>query len=286
MLTLLRSLACLAFLLSAGLAHAVDIDLKNADGTTKSRLTGTGADGAADVSQKTCTSGESACEGTSAAAAASYVMVRGALPKATVAVAAETTNTTSATFTLPAGSKTPVVVSTAAGAQAHVFNIFGAGDSTAANGEWLCTVNISVSTKDVKTCNGGHQITRDFPYYYYVSSGATGSPTSSLTFYNGLTSPGAPSFADSGLKVADALIKTGAGFLQCIWIAQHDASPTAGTISINDATSAGTGTVIWEWVLTTAVFSPFQICPQRPFSTGLYFDFTTTGDVNASASYR
>lgn len=95
-----------------------------------------------------------------------------------------------------------------------------------------------------------------------------------------------PQFSTSGIKVADALVKTGAGFLQCIIIAQADAAPTAGTISVNDAVSAGTGTAIFTWNLTTAVFNPIQICPQTPFTTGLYIDFTTVGDVNVSVSYR
>jgi hypothetical protein len=93
-------------------------------------------------------------------------------------------------------------------------------------------------------------------------------------------------FPSSGLKVSDALVKTGAGILQCIIISENDAAPTAGTIDILDATSAGTGTKLFSWTLTTAVFSPLQICPQTTFSTGLYIDFTTTGDVNVSVSYR
>lgn len=141
----------------------------------------------------TCISGESACEGTNATAAASYIMVRGALPKETIVVAAETTNTTSATFTLPAGAKTPVVIATAAGAQGHVFTIYGAGDSTAANGISLCVITISVSTKDVKSCDSGLQITRDFPYYYYISTGASGSPSSRLAIYSGLVASGSSS---------------------------------------------------------------------------------------------
>lgn len=66
MLTLMQRIgvACLALLLCASVAHAVDLDVLNANGT-KSRVTGTGADGAADVSLKTCISGESACIGTS-----------------------------------------------------------------------------------------------------------------------------------------------------------------------------------------------------------------------------
>ncbi len=93
-------------------------------------------------------------------------------------------------------------------------------------------------------------------------------------------------YLDSGLKVTDALVLTGAGYLECIWVSMADAAPTAGTISVNDAVSAGTGTPIFTWVTTTAVFTPFQICPHRVLTTGLYIDFTTTADVNVSTSYR
>ena len=95
-----------------------------------------------------------------------------------------------------------------------------------------------------------------------------------------------PIFATSGLKTADALIKTGAGFLQCIIISENDPAPTAGTIDILDATSAGQTPKLFSWTLTTSVFTPLQICPQIPFSTGLYIDFTTTNDVNVNVSYR
>jgi hypothetical protein len=93
-------------------------------------------------------------------------------------------------------------------------------------------------------------------------------------------------YTSSGVKVADALIKSGAGFVHSITISQADAAPTAGTIQIRDATAAGAGTVLFEWNLTTAVFNPFTIILDVAFSTGLYFDFTTTADVNVVGSYR
>lgn len=86
--------------------------------------------------------------------------------------------------------------------------------------------------------------------------------------------------------VADALIKTGAGFVHSITISQADAAPTAGTIQIRDGVSSGNGTVMFEWNLTTAVFTPFTIILDATFATGLYIDFTTTGDVNVQGSYR
>jgi hypothetical protein len=95
-----------------------------------------------------------------------------------------------------------------------------------------------------------------------------------------------PRFSYFAPVVADALIKTGAGFVHTITISQQDAAPTAGTIQIRDAVAAGAGTIIFEWVLTTAVFMPFTITLDATFNTGLYVDFTTTGDVNVQGSYR
>lgn len=93
-------------------------------------------------------------------------------------------------------------------------------------------------------------------------------------------------FTNSGIKVADALIKTGAGFVHTVTFAPQDAVPTAGTISILDSVAAGAGTAIFTWVLPATIFNPFTLILDVTFTTGLYFDFTTTGDVNVNASYR
>ena len=94
-------------------------------------------------------------------------------------------------------------------------------------------------------------------------------------------------YISSGIKTADALIKTGSGFLHSVTISQGDAAPTAGTISILDSTSAGAGTPIFTWVIpgTTAII-PVTLTFDVNFSTGLYIDFTTTADVNVIVSYR
>jgi len=89
-----------------------------------------------------------------------------------------------------------------------------------------------------------------------------------------------------GPVVSDTAIKSGAGFVHTITISQADAAPTAGTIQVRDSTSAGAGTVMFEWNLTTAVFVPFTITLDCSFGVGLYIDFTTTGDVNVQGSYR
>ncbi len=84
---------------------------------------------------------------------------------------------------------------------------------------------------------------------------------------------------------ADALIKTGVGLLHSITFSCNDAAPTAGTIDVYDNTT-NSGSKIFSWTLTTAVFSPVTIILDVAFTTGLYIDFTTTADVNAVVSYR
>ena len=187
MRTLIQRLgvACLALLLSAGLAHAVDIDLRNADGT-KNPLTDSGTAGAADVSLKTCVSGESACIVTSPS---SYLMVAPAVPRVTVPVTAVTTNTTSATFTLPSGAKTLTGKVEGTGAVTQTQTLFCAYDSTAANGVSLATVTLSGTTKDVK--NGSVQVTTDCPFYYVTTTNTTGTGAAGeLTIENGLVASG------------------------------------------------------------------------------------------------
>jgi hypothetical protein len=85
--------------------------------------------------------------------------------------------------------------------------------------------------------------------------------------------------------VADTQVKASPGFLHCIWITQNDAAPTAGTIIIYDNT-AESGTQVFNWTLTTAVFNPIVLCPDIVMATGIYIGFTTTADVNVSVSYR
>jgi hypothetical protein len=84
---------------------------------------------------------------------------------------------------------------------------------------------------------------------------------------------------------ADTLVKTGAGFLHTITVAQTDAAPTAGTIVLYDNT-AESGTIIQTISFTTTVFNPFTLIYDGTFSTGLYVGFTTTADVNVTLSYR
>ncbi len=92
-------------------------------------------------------------------------------------------------------------------------------------------------------------------------------------------------FTGSGAVLTDTTVKSGAGFLHSLTIAPNDAAPTAGTIDVYDNT-AGSGTKLFTWTFTTAVFTPFTVTLDVSFGTGLYIDFTTTADVAVFASYR
>jgi len=89
----------------------------------------------------------------------------------------------------------------------------------------------------------------------------------------------------SGSLVSDTLVFTGKGQLHTVTFSQNDAAPTAGTIDIRDGVAAGGGTLIFSWTLTTAVFMPFTLFFDVPFTNGLFVDFTTTGDVNVVCTY-
>jgi hypothetical protein len=84
---------------------------------------------------------------------------------------------------------------------------------------------------------------------------------------------------------ADALVKSGAGFLHTLTFAQIDAAPTAGTIIVYDSLTE-TGTIIFSSTWTTAVFYPTTVTIDASFATGLYIGFTTTADIGVTASYR
>ena len=92
-------------------------------------------------------------------------------------------------------------------------------------------------------------------------------------------------FAYSVPIVASAAIKSAPGFLHQLIFSCNDAAPTAGTIDVYDNTSA-TGNKIFSWAVTTTPFVPFSLTFDVSFAVGLYVAFTTTADVNVSASYR
>lgn len=79
----------------------------------------------------------------------------------------------------------------------------------------------------------------------------------------------------SGLKTADAAIKTAPG--KVYWLTISDASASA--IQLNDSTD-DTGTDLWGLILTTNVFHHFNFDPPIEFATGIWLDVSTgTPDV-------
>ncbi len=92
-------------------------------------------------------------------------------------------------------------------------------------------------------------------------------------------------FMSSAVLVADGLVRTGPAILHTVTISQQDAAPTAGTIDVRDGVAAAGGTLLFQWVLTTAVFVPFTVVLDVKCTNGIYVDFTTTGDVNVVCSY-
>lgn len=92
-------------------------------------------------------------------------------------------------------------------------------------------------------------------------------------------------FISSGSKTADALVKSGSGFVHTLTFSCNDAAPTAGSIIVYDNT-AESGTILYSETFTTTVFRGYTVTLDVEFSTGLYIGFTTTADVNCVASYR
>ena len=76
--------------------------------------------------------------------------------------------------------------------------------------------------------------------------------------------------SNSGVKSADALIKTGAG--DVYWITVSDTAALA--IELNDSTN-NSGTDRWGVNLPAAAYAHFIFDPAIKFSTGIYLDVST-----------
>lgn len=92
-------------------------------------------------------------------------------------------------------------------------------------------------------------------------------------------------FSGSGAVTSDLAVSSVAGFIHTVTIAETDAAPTAGTIDIYDNTT-NSGTKLFTWTLTTAVFIPFTVTLDVSVANGIYVDFTTTADVAVFISFR
>lgn len=92
-------------------------------------------------------------------------------------------------------------------------------------------------------------------------------------------------FSYSAVAVADVQVKGSAGFLHTVTISNNDAAPTAGTLIIYDNT-AESGTQVFNHTFSITQVVPFTVILDYTMATGIYFGFTTTGDVNVSCSFR
>lgn len=92
----------------------------------------------------------------------------------------------------------------------------------------------------------------------------------------------------TAMIAADQLYKSAPGYVRGIECYGTDAAATAGTITLLDSTTAGTGNVLWSRTILAADYSIAGIKSdlQTPFAVGLYLDFTTTTDVSCIVRYR
>lgn len=86
------------------------------------------------------------------------------------------------------------------------------------------------------------------------------------------------------LCTSDTTVKTGVGAVHTLTFSCNDAAPTAGTIDVYDGTSSS-GTKIYTETFTTTPFRAYSVLLDAAFAAGLFVDFTTTADVNCTATY-
>lgn len=92
-------------------------------------------------------------------------------------------------------------------------------------------------------------------------------------------------FSYSTGATIDTVVKASAGFLHSVTCGS-DTAATAGTLAIRDATSAGTGTIVFTWTFSATEIQPQTLIFDAVMATGIVLDFTTTADVTCTASYR
>jgi hypothetical protein len=84
---------------------------------------------------------------------------------------------------------------------------------------------------------------------------------------------------------ADALVKSGETIVHSITFSPTDAAVTAGSISLLDSTSYGSGTTT-TYYFTAAYHEANTIILDAIYPNGLYVDFDTTADVNVNITYK
>jgi hypothetical protein len=85
---------------------------------------------------------------------------------------------------------------------------------------------------------------------------------------------------------ADIVVKASAGFVHSIQCWPEDSAATAGSVALRDATSAGSGTIVWGDNFAAAEHTPSGGILDYVMATGIVIDFTTTDDVFCTVSYR
>lgn len=213
------------------------------------------------------------------------VMTSGGKVRTFTLMTGVTTSTTSATQIVHSGGKTPKASLTGTGALTGTVTFYGDMENTTTNGEPICSLILDVTTKSTKSCN---QFVKDWPYYHAVTSNIGGTSATVVAQIDvGAVGVRTDQWTSSGVKTSDALIKTGYGEVQCLIFSSNDGTPVSGTFSLLDSTSAGAGTALLpKQFWSTSAFVSYQLCPFTSFTTGLFFDFTTTSDVEVTASYR
>lgn len=84
----------------------------------------------------------------------------------------------------------------------------------------------------------------------------------------------------------DVVVKASAGFVHTVSCWGEDAAATAGRVRLLDSTSAGAGTAVWGEEFAAAARDPINVILDVAMPTGIVLDFTTTGDVACTVSYR
>lgn len=94
-----------------------------------------------------------------------------------------------------------------------------------------------------------------------------------------------PIGASDAMFAADQLVKTGSGYVKDLICFKADAA-TAGTISVRDATVAGTGAILGTLPIAAQAYTDGVVLPlSTSFSVGLFADFTNA-NTSCYARFR
>jgi hypothetical protein len=88
------------------------------------------------------------------------------------------------------------------------------------------------------------------------------------------------------LDDADLVVKGTPGFVHTFTCWGEDGTAEAGSVTLRDATSAGSGTIVYGETFAAAAYTAKTIILDAIFATGIVIDFTTTTDVFCTVTYR